>query len=400
MSDAAITRFTVHVPQPEVDDLRNRLGRGRWPTEIAGVGWHRGVPMDYLKRLAQYWADEFDWRGQEAWLNSIPQFTTEIDGQALHFVHLRSPETRARPLLLGHGWPGSFAEFMTVVGPLTDPASHGADHADAFHVVVPSIPGFGFSAPLRESGWDVPRIADAYAELMTRLGYDHFAAHGSDWGALVARELGRRHPDRVAAVHVTWLPSAVATAEPEPSEAAALTDAQRERIRASMRRRAHAMAEEMGYGILQSTRPQTLAYALTDSPLGQLAWIVEKFKEWTGCDQRPDEVIDLDLLLTNVSVYWFTRTAGSSAGLYYETAHSDEGWGIALKPSTVPTGLAVFPHDTTIPVRHLAERTDRIARWTEFHRGGHFPAMEVPDLLVADLRDFLHEFGPPHHEDD
>jgi pimeloyl-ACP methyl ester carboxylesterase len=370
--------FILRIPQGDVDDLRTRIARTRWPAELPGVGWRRGVPVGYLSELAGYWADGFDWREQERRINAFPQFTCEIEGQPLHVIHARSPEPDARPLLLGHGWPGSVVEYLNLVSPL----------ARAYHVVLPSIPGFGLSTPLREPGWDVARIAAAYAELMARLGYRRYAVHGSDWGALIGRELGRRHPDRVAAAHLTWLPSAVATAEPEPADQ--LTQEQRERVRASARRRAAAMAEEMGYGMVQSTRPHTVAYGLTDSPVGQLAWIVEKFKEWTGCDQRPDEVIDRDQLLANVSLYWFTRSAGSSAALYYETAHSPVGFAIGLKPSTVPTAVAAFPHDTSIPVRHLAERTDTIVRWSEFDRGGHFPAMEVPDLLLADMRAFLH----------
>jgi epoxide hydrolase len=389
MPESPLTPFRVQIGQPEVDDLRDRLVRTRWPGQVPGVGWRRGVPVDYLKDLVDYWAGDYDWRAQESRLNEFSQFTTEIDDQTIHAVHVRSPHPQARPLLLGHGWPGSFVEHLALVGPLTDPVVHGGDRTDAYHVVLPSIPGFGFSQPVGEPGWDVARIAPAYAELMARLGYERFAVHGSDWGALIGRELGRQQPDRVVGVHLTWLPSAVATSEPDPAESAGLTEAERERVRASVDRRARAMAEEMGYGILQSTRPQTLAYALTDSPAGQLAWIIEKFKEWTDCDERPEEMIDRDTLLTNVSLYWFTRSAGSAAGLYYETAHSKDGWALALKPSTVPTGVAVFPRDINIPVRHLGERTDSIQRWSEFDRGGHFPAMEVPDLLLEDLRAFL-----------
>lgn len=379
--------YRIDVAQDDLDDLRDRLARTRWPDELPGAGWSRGVPLGYLKELAGYWATGYDWHRQQDRLNEFPQYTTVIDAQPVHLLHVPSAEPGAVPLLLGHGWPGSAVEFVDVIGPLVDPRGHGGDPADAFHVVLPSIPGFGFSGPTREPGWDVARIADAFAELMSRLGYQRYGLHGGDWGAIVARELARTHPDRVLGLHVNTLPSGIPVAEPDPAESAALSDADRRRWHASLRRRAHANAEEMAFGILQSTRPQTLAYALTDSPVAQLAWIAEKFKEWTDCRDVPEEAVDRDRMLTNVTVYWLTGTANSSGRLYYETSHSEAGWAIALRPSTVPTAVAVFPHDTSIPVRHLAERVNTIVRWSEFDRGGHFPAMEVPELLVRDLRE-------------
>jgi pimeloyl-ACP methyl ester carboxylesterase len=388
----AIRPFRIEVPQAELDDLHDRLARARWPEALPGDGWGRGVPLAYLKELAGYWADDYDWRRHEAGLNELPQFTTEVDGQTIHFLHVRSPEPDATPLIVVHGWPGSVAEFLRIFGPLTDPRSHGGDPADAFHVVAPTIPGYGFSGPTRDGGWTVSRIAEAFGELMGRLGYERYGAHGGDWGAMISRELGRAHPGHVAAVHVTMLPSAVPTAEPDPEELAKLTDAERQRVQASLDLRARTSREEMGYGILQSTRPQTLAYALTDSPVGQLAWIVEKFRVWTDSADAPEDAVDRDQLLTNVMLYWLTRTAGSSANLYYETYHAEGGWAAFTAPSTTPTGVAVFPRELSLPVRHLAERTDNVVHWSELDRGGHFAAMEVPDLLVADIRTFFRAF--------
>jgi epoxide hydrolase len=354
------------------------------------VGWARGVPLGYLQELAGHWADGYDWRAWEARLNRHPQFTTTVDGQRIHFVHARSPEPDAMALLVLHGWPGSIVELLEVIGPLADPRAHGGEAADAFSVVVPSLPGFGFSGPTSEPGWDVARITGAMATLLERLGHRRYGVHGGDWGAFIARELGRTDQDRVAGVHLTMLPSAIPVAEPSPDELAALSEGERERVRASLERRARMTGEEMGYGILQSTRPQTLAYGLHDSPVGQLAWITEKFQAWTDGGELPEDAVDRDQLLTNVTVYWLTGTANSSARLYYETTHAGGGWAaLATQPSATPTGVATFPRDTSLPVRHLAEHGNNIVHWSELDRGGHFPAMEVPDLLVDDVRAFF-----------
>jgi pimeloyl-ACP methyl ester carboxylesterase len=373
--DSKISPYRIDIPQGALDDLRDRLGRTRWPDELPGVGWDLGVPLDYLKGLAEYWATTYDWRGQEAALNEFAQFTTVIDDQNVHFLHARSPEPEALPLLITHGWPGSIAEFLDIIGPLTDPAAHGGDPADAFHVIAPSIPGFGFSGPTHETGWNTVRVAYAWAELMRRLGYERYGAQGGDTGALVSPELGRIDPEHLAGIHVNNLltfPS---------GELHDLSDADQGRLKL-MQRWQNEMA---GYASIQSTRPQTLAYALTDSPAGQLAWIVEKFKEWTDPAARlPEDAVDRDRLLTDVTIYWLTATAGSSARLYYEGAKS---WGQPTEPSAVPTGVAVFPMDITI--RSIAESQHNIVRWTEFDRGGHFAAMEAPGLLVADIREFF-----------
>ena len=376
-----IRPFRIDIPQSALDDLRERLARTRWPAELPGSGWEAGAPVGYLKGLAEYWATGYDWRAHEARLNEFPQFTTVIDGQTVHFLHVRSAEPAAMPLIITHGWPGSVVEFMNIIGPLTDPASHGGDPADAFHVVAPSLPGFGFSTPLAGPGWDTSRVAQAWAELMPRLGYDRYAAQGGDTGSTVSPELGRVDPEHVIGVHVNNLgtfPSG------DPAELAGLTEADQARLALL-----GTWGREMsGYAIVQSTRPQTLAYALTNSPAGQLAWIIEKFKEWTDpASNLPEDAVDRDLILTDVSLYWLTATAGSAARIYFEGARS---WGQARPRSPVPTGVAVFPGDTTL--RPLAERDHNIVHWSEFSRGGHFAAMEAPDLLVGDVRDFFRRF--------
>ena len=372
--------FRIEIPQADLDDLNERLARTRFPDELPDVGWSRGVPLDYLKVLAEYWRTSYDWREQEANLNELPQFTTTIDGQRIHFLHVRSPEPDALPLIITHGWPGSFVEFLDIIGPLTNPRAYGGEAADAFHLVIPSIPGFGFSGPTREAGWTGQRIAAAFAELMRRLGYDRYGAQGGDVGAGVSPDLGREAPDRVVGVHVNAATIGFMPFPPlDEAELAQLTDSEKARVQ----RIGEFMAEDFGYAQIQSTRPQTLAYGLTDSPVGQLAWIVEKFQEWTHGTERPEDAVDRDRLLTNVMLYWLTGTAGSSGRLYYEDAHSGH-W---PQPSGVPTGVAVFAED--IAIRRYAEQSNTIVHWSEFDRGGHFAAMEAPDLLIGDVRTFV-----------
>jgi epoxide hydrolase len=377
--------FRIEIPQADVDDLRRRLADARWPDELPGVGWSRGVPLAYLKELAGYWRTTYDWRAAEARLNRFPQFTTVMDGATVHCLHVRSPEPEALPLVLTHGWPGSVAEFLDVVGPLTDPRAHDGDPADAFHLVIPSIPGFGFSGPTRDAGWNFPRIANAWAELMRRLGYDRYVAQGGDIGAFISLALGGMHPEHVVGVHVNML---VTPPPDDPSELADLSEADQARLG----RMARFVADLSGYMKLQSTRPQTLAYGLTDSPVGQLAWIVEKFREWTDSATVADDAVDRDLLLTNVMIYWLTKTAGSSAQVYVEVADmlpTAPAPPPPPPPLTVPLGVAVFPHDIFLPIRRLADRSfPTIVHWTELDRGGHFAAMEEPDLFVSDLRAF------------
>jgi epoxide hydrolase len=382
-TDAEIRPFRIDIPQQDLDDLQNRLARTRLPDELPGVDWDYGAPLGYVQELAEYWRTGYDWREWEAKLNSYPQFTTAIDAQNIHFLHVRSSEPDALPLILTHGWPGSVAEFMEIIGPLTDPRAHGGDPADAFHVVAPSIPGFGFSGPTREPGWTELRVAEAWAELMRRLGYERYGAQGGDVGAGVSPNVGRVAPDKVVGVHVNAATVGFMPFPPlEESELDELSDIEKARVE----RIGQFMGDMFGYAQIQSTRPQTLAYGLTDSPVGQLAWIVEKFKEWTHPRAGlPEDSVDRDHMLTNVMLYWLTATAGSSARIYYEGAHTG-GWG-APERSTVPTGVAVFAED--ISIRRYAEREHNIVHWSDFDRGGHFAAMEEPELLVGDVRTFF-----------
>jgi len=389
-SDTAIHPFEIEIRDEELEDFRERLARSRWPHALEGAGWERGVPQDYLEGLAAYWRDGFDWRAQERRLNAFPQFLTTIDSQTIHFLHVRSAEPDALPLIVTHGYPGSVVEFVDVIGPLVDPPAHGGDPADAFHLVVPSLPGFGFSAPLADTGWDMARTARAWVELMHRLGYERYVAQGGDIGAGITGTLGALDPEGVIAAHVNSDPLATALIGENIgidlqafAASEELSARERERIEFLVRY----AAEGKGYLQLQSTRPQTIAYGLTDSPVAQLAWIVEKFREWTDpAAELPEQAVDRDQLLANVSLYWFTRTGASAANFLYEAAHSIE-W---LAPTGTPQGWAVFAADGI--VRRLLDPEERIEHWSEFQRGGHFAAMEAPDLLVDDLRKFFRTF--------
>jgi epoxide hydrolase len=381
MTDTSIRPFRVAIPQADLEDLQDRLARTRWPDELGGIGWSRGVPLGYLKELAAYWADGYDWRAQEARLNQFPQHTTTIDGQTIHFLHVRSPEPDALPLLVTHGYPSSVAEFLKIIGPLSDPRAHGGDPADAFHVVAPSLPGFGFSVPLQQAGWESGRTARAWVELMGRLGYTRYGAHGGDIGAGVSGDLSGLDPERVVGAHVNTDPTGLALLDLLPAELDGLSEAEA----ASHQRLRQYGQDGKGYLQIQGTRPQTLAYGLTDSPAGQLAWIVEKFKEWTDpANQLRDMAVDRDQLLTNVSVYWFTRSGASAATFLYEAAHAMREWGA---PSPAPTGFAVFGEGSLM--RRALDPEHKVEHWSEFDRGGHFPAMEVPELLVGDIRTFF-----------
>ncbi|MEU0542260.1 epoxide hydrolase family protein [Nocardia sp. NPDC005978] len=380
-SNTEIRPFHISIPQDELDYLNARLDHYRLPNELPGSGWRLGVPGDYLSELITYWRNDFDWRAQEKTLNELPQFTTEIDGQKVHFVHVRSPEADATPLILTHGWPGSFVEFLDVIGPLTDPRAHGGDPADAFHLVLPSIPGYGFSGPTTEAGWNVNRTARAWAELMDRLGYERFGAQGGDWGSGISLELGRVAPDRLLGVHVNFL---MTFPSGRPGELDDFEPADYARLGLLER----FQGDFGGYMSIQSTRPQTLAYGLTDSPVGQLAWIVEKFKEWTDSVDRPEEAVDRDRMLTNVMLYWLTGTAASSARFYAEFAQSMAQGDYPARVER-PVGVSVFPKDVILPIRKLASRDANVVAWREHDRGGHFAALEQPALLVEDIRGFF-----------
>jgi epoxide hydrolase len=382
--DVTIRPYRIAVPQADIDDLRDRLARTRWARDLPGAGWERGVPTEYLRDLATYWASEYDWRAQEAALNAYPQFTTTIDGADVHFLHVRSAEPNATPLMLLHGWPGSVVEFLDVIGPLTDPVAHGGDPADAFHLVIPSLPGYGFSGPLTETGWTDGRTAAALVELMARLGYDRYGIQGGDVGAFVAPLMGRLAPEHVIGVHVNAL---VTFPSGDPADMAALTEAERGRLAAMEQWQQRSSA----YLQVQGTRPQTIGQSLVDSPSGLLAWIVEKFQDWTDpAAELPEDAVDRDRILTDVSIYWFTATAASAAQTYYERFNDPAMW-MPQERSTVPTGVAVFTTD--IAVRRFAGRLNNVVHWSEFDRGGHFAALEAPDLLTADIRDFFRARG-------
>ncbi|MCF6476684.1 epoxide hydrolase [Nonomuraea sp. MG754425] len=376
-SSLQIRPYRINIPQEQLDDLRDRLLRTRWAPEVPGTGWERGVPTNYLRSLAEYWADGFDWRAQEATLNAHPQFTTTIDGADVHFLHVRSADPDAVPLLLLHGWPGGVIEFLDLIGPLTEP---GPDGGPAFHLVIPSLPGYGFSGPLPGTGWTDGRTAAAMADLMARLGYERYGVQGGDVSAFIAPLIGRIAPDRVIGVHVNALLTFPAG---DPELMGSLTEAERDRL-AGMEE----WQEKLGaYLRLHGTRPQTIAAALHDSPAGQLAWIVERFKDWTDPKaDLPEDAVDRDRILTDVSVYWFTETAGSSAHTYFERFGDPAMW-IPVPRGTVPTAVAVFPTDFS--VRPLAERVHHVVRWSEFGHGGHFAALETPQVLITELREFF-----------
>jgi epoxide hydrolase len=369
-------RFQVGIADDDVADLRRRLAATRWPDPAPAEDWEQGTDLAYLRELVDYWRADFDWRVQERRLNDLDHFVTEIDGQRVHFVHARSRHPGALPLVLSHGWPGSIIEFLDVFGPLTEPP----DPADAFHVVAPSLPGYGFSGPVSEPGWHPRRIADAFTALMARLGYARYGVQGGDWGSIVSQNMADLAPDRVAGLHVNFVsvprPRRDRDRELDPEE------------RASMDRLAAFQATGAGYSAIQSTKPQTLGYALDDSPTGVAAWIVEKFRAWSDCGGDVERSFTKDQLLTNVALYWFTRTATSSARLYYEMRRA----GRAALPQAqvdVPTAVANYPGEIGRVPRRWVEHRFRVTHWVDQPRGGHFAAMEVPDLFVDDLRSFF-----------
>jgi pimeloyl-ACP methyl ester carboxylesterase len=361
--------FQVQIPQTDLDDLADRLARVRWPDELPGADWSYGVPLDYVRELVEHWRTGYDWRAHEARINEHPQFVTSIDGQQVHFLHVRSPEPDALALIATHGWPMSVVEYLDLIGPLTDPGAHGADRADAFHLVVPSLPGVGFSGPTTEPGWDTRRTARAWAELMRRLGYERYGAHGNDAGSMISPELGRVDTDRVVGVHVTQLFSFPSG---DPSEFEGMSE---EDMAALAFLQDFTARGGLAYNAYQAAQPQTLAYALQDSPAGWLAWVTQLFQRWA----------DRDYIVTNAAIYWLTNTIGSSIRRYYDDARAEA----PSEPTTTPTGVAIFAEDFQ-SVRRFAERDhSNIVRWTRYDRGSHFSPHDAPDLLVADLREFF-----------
>lgn len=372
MSDA-IRPQPYAVPEQAIADLKDRLARTRWPEKEAVADWSQGAPLAKVQALCEHWRERHDWRACEARLNAMNPSVTTIDGLDIHFLHLRSPEPDALPLVLTHGWPGSVLEFMKAVPMLADPRAHGGDARDAFHVVIPALPGYGLSGKPTKAGWKVPRIATAWIELMRRLGYDRFVAQGGDWGSAVTNALGSSGDPAVIAIHlnmVTLRPTEQEIAEATPDEQAAL---------ASLNRYTK---EGNGYAVEQASRPQTLGYALTDSPAGQAAWIYEKYWDWTDCDGDPENALTLDEMCDNIALYWFTASAASSARLYWESFRAFNG-----DPATVPVGCSIFPHEIFRASRRWAERRfPNLIHWNELEKGGHFAAWEQPEVFVDEVR--------------
>jgi len=367
--------FTVPLATADIDDLRDRLAKTRWPDRETVDDWSQGIPLEYTQELCRYWAEEYDF-GFADRINVHPQFRTDVDGLGIHFLHVRSPEADALPLVLTHGWPGSVVEFLKVLGPLTDPRAHGGDPADAFHVVAPSLPGYGWSDKPSATGWNVPRIARAWDTLMHALGYERYGAQGGDWGAGITTTMGEQQPDGLVGIHLN-----MAVATPDRDTMSDLTPAEQQALDDLSQH----LKTGTGYSTQQSTRPQTLGYGLTDSPAGQCAWIAEKFWAWTDCDGHPENALSKDEMLDNISLYWFTATAASSARLYWESFNSSH-----RSEVPVPSGISIYPREIVRPSRRWCEKRYTNLRWyEELERGGHFAAFEQPASFVEQLRGFF-----------
>ncbi|MCH2172444.1 epoxide hydrolase [Myxococcota bacterium] len=372
-----IEPFQISVAQDVLDDLRRRLEATRFPDQIPGTNWDYGAEIETVRELVSYWRDSFDWSAVEKQLNAFDHFRTNLDGQSIHFIHARSKVADALPVVISHGWPGTVVEFLKVIGPLTDPEAHGGSREDAFHVICPSLPGYGFSEPTRTTGWDAVRIADAFAALMARLGYQRYGAQGGDWGALITTQLGQRDPEHCCGIHLN-----MAFATPRDDG-----DSLSEEEKSALAYMAEFNRMETGYQRIQGTRPQTLGFGLNDSPAGLAAWIVEKFRAWSDCGGDVFSSFTRDELLANITVYWVTQTITSSTRLYYEVT---QGQSMRLDQKVeVPTGVARFPKEVMQFPRRWLEHHYNITHWSEMPRGGHFAAMEVPDLFVEDVRAFF-----------
>ncbi len=368
------TPFEIQASDAELDDLRARLRATRWPEAETVDDWSQGIPLAYLQEVCAYWADGYDWRAREAKLNAHPQFVHAVDGLDIHFVHVRSPEPNALPLVITHGWPGSIVEFQKVIGPLTDPKSHGGDSADAFHVVCPSLPGFGFSGKPTSPGWSVQKTADAGSRLMQDLGYGRYVAQGGDWGSMVTTCIGQQDPEHCAGIHLN-----MPLVPPDPETMGDLTEAEQ----SAMAGMQHYQDWDSGYSKQQSTRPQTLGYGLVDSPAGQAGWILEKFWSWMDCDGHPENALTRDELLDNVMLYWLPATGASSARLYWESFRNPP-----MEPVKVPVGCSIFPKEIFRSSRRWAEKHfgERLVHWNELDAGGHFAAFEKPEVFVDEVR--------------
>ncbi len=381
---AAITPFSINIPEQDIADLKMRLAMTRLPDQIPDTGWDYGTDTEYLRELLEYWGTEFDWRAQEQALNEFDQFVTEVDGVQVHFIHQRSPHPDATPLLITHGWPGSFVEFRKIIGPLTNPELYGGNPEDAFHVVAPSLPGFGFSGKPTERGYNPERMAHTLAALMAKLGYEHYGAQGGDWGAIINRILANRYGEHVIGLHSNFV-----LANP-PTDPAVRDAVPADELAGREARQAY-MANEVGYQQIQGTKPQSLGVALNDSPAGLAAWIVEKFYGWSDIDRSQanglEEKFTKDEMLTNISLYWFTQTITSSARMYFENRNVAMSEPVGFVE--VPTAGAIFPAEIYLTPRLWAESQYNIVRWTRMPRGGHFAAMEEPELLLQDIREFF-----------
>jgi len=370
-----INPYQISVPDEVLSDLRDRLSRARWPEKELVEDWSQGIPLSYVQEMCEYWLTTYDWRQRESALNRFDQFTASVAGCDIHFIHQRSPHTEATPLILSHGWPGSVVEFHKVIEPLTNPTEHGGKADDAFHVVCPSLPGYGFSGKPPEAGWGVEKIADVFTELMMGLEYQTFGAQGGDWGSAITTAIGGRHPDNCLGIHLNMVMRGNRPKDREPTE----------EEKAALEAAAYYRDWDSGYSTQQGTRPQTLGYGLTDSPVGQLAWILEKFWAWTDNQGHPEDALSREEMLDNVMLYWVTKSATSSARLYWESFRS-------LRPTqvNVPTGVASFPREIIPPVRSWSEGTyTDIRQWTKMPKGGHFAAFEQPELFVEDVRSFF-----------
>ena len=377
MAEPTVRPFSIRIPESDLDSLQQRLAATRWPDAETPSDWTQGLPLAYAQELCDYWQNDYQWREREAYFNGFPQFLTELDGLDIHFIHVQSAEAQARPLLMTHGWPGSVVEFHKVIGPLVDPVAYGGRAEEAFHVVCPSLPGYGFSAKPTQTGWGVERIAAAWDTLMQRLGYSRYFAQGGDWGSAVTTAIGLQNLGQCAGIHIN-MPNAGA-----PKDVLANPDGKDKVALAGARYYAEWGA---GYSKQQSTRPQTLGYGLVDSPMGQAAWIIEKFFEWTDCQGHPENALSRQELIDNVMFYWLPGTGASSARLYWESFGTAFGGG-AERQVTLPTGCSIFPKEiVATPRRWAQQRYPNIVYWNELDRGGHFAAFEQPELFVQELR--------------
>ena len=378
----AVQPYKIEIPDSVLDDLKSRLERTRWPDELPGTGWDYGSNLDYVKELVEYWRTKFDWHAQEKLINSFSHFKSEVDGLNIHFIHEKGKGPNPMPLVITHGWPGTFFEMYKVIPMLSDPASHGGDPADAFDVVAPSMPGYGFSDATDKRGLSVLSISDLWAKLMSEnLGYQKFAAQGGDWGARVTAKLGLSHGDKVIGIHTT------STSSPTPYQGPGTRELS-EAENAMFAQRVQWLADEGGYSHIQATKPQTLSYGLNDSPAGLAAWIVEKYRTWSDCGGDVESRFTKDELLTTITIYWVTQSINSSTRLYYESFF--QAWDLAKDEKIqVPVAIASFPRENSVPLREWAERSFNIQQWTDMPSGGHFAALEEPDRLVEDIRKFF-----------